>query len=118
MLNESEGVLGWNIFSGEVNLPKEKNRNIPGSNIIDVIRHALDPGRIEPTGYAQIFPYLPRGSTPPEDDGTTEDEEEETDTTATTDDETTTATESADDEDDNKSPESSEWEDIEEGKKK
>ncbi len=68
LLNESESSINWNVFSGEVSLVGEKNRTLPGSNIVDIVRHALDPGRLEPTGYSQVYPYLPRGSTPPDDD--------------------------------------------------
>ncbi len=119
LLNESESSINWNVFSGEVSLASEKNRTLPGSNIVDIVRHALDPGRLEPTGYSQVYPYLPRGSTPPDDDSSSSGVSSTTassdgDTTSTDGEDVMSSGETSVDTSSTESDDDDEWRDIDE----
>jgi len=58
----------WNPLTGEITIVEDDDR-LTDSNIVDIIHHALKKGPrgVEPTGYTEIYPFLPFGSTPPDD---------------------------------------------------
>ena len=57
----------WNVSSGEMKFinKKKKNKWLKGSNVVQVVHHALDDSTPQPDGYEVVFPYLLHGSTPP-----------------------------------------------------
>lgn len=73
LLSEIEDDIYWNPFTGEVTIV-EDGYPLPGSNIIDITYHALEKGKLEPTGYSDVYEYLPPDSTPPTDDETSDDD--------------------------------------------
>jgi hypothetical protein len=77
LLRQLRSVLHWNILTGEVTLlldaddddnsdgDNDDRKPLAGSNIVDILHHALRPGPLEPVGYKAVCPFLPKGCTKP-----------------------------------------------------
>ena len=68
-LEELSEHASWNVLTGEVHLlPNDfggDSKVLKSSNIVDILHHALDPGPLEPVGYAEVYRFLPPTSTKP-----------------------------------------------------
>jgi len=66
LLDQIDEDLEWNALTGEVTII-EDDEHLPNSNIIDIVYHALnkEKNKLEPTAYSDVYPFLPKGSTPP-----------------------------------------------------
>lgn len=62
-LDEIDNYVEWNVLTGEISILAndfgEDSKTIRGSNIVDILRHALEEGPLEPVGYEKIYRFLP-----------------------------------------------------------
>lgn len=67
ILEKLKETFQWNVTNGEIKFVNDKrsNKNLKGSNVVQIVHHALDDSTPEPDGYKTVFPYLLQGSTPP-----------------------------------------------------
>jgi len=68
LLEHLKNMFRWNVMSGEMQFDKSNNKNnadLKGSNIVQIIHHALDSKTPEPVGYKTVFPYMLKGCTLP-----------------------------------------------------
>lgn len=65
LLQYLDPVFNWSVLSGEITFEQNPSQPISGSNIVDIVHHALIPGPLEPIGYSLVFPYLPDNVTKP-----------------------------------------------------
>jgi hypothetical protein len=69
LLKQLQEVIHWNVLTGEISLlhdfESDERKLIKGSNIVDILHHALSPGPLEPLGYRQVSRFLPQGLTRP-----------------------------------------------------
>ena len=64
VIEELSKFFLWDIQSGEL-IRKKDMRKVKNSNIVHIIRHAVDGKTSEPEGYSQISKFLLKGSTKP-----------------------------------------------------
>lgn len=57
--------LVWDPNSGEVAYAKNPKMTLPGSNIVDIVHHAIESEEEEPFGYRELYRFLPQGCTTP-----------------------------------------------------
>jgi len=68
LLEHLKNIFRWNVITGEIHFDKSNKRNstkLKGSNIVQIIHHALDSKTPEPVGYKAVFPYMLKGCTLP-----------------------------------------------------
>jgi hypothetical protein len=84
VLDELDNHVEWNVLTGEISILSNdfgsESKTISGSNIVDIVRHAVDEGPLEPYGYEKVFRFLPPTSPSPkehEEEQKQEEKEEE-----------------------------------------
>lgn len=69
LLEHLKNTFRWKIMTGEMQFDDPSklkfNKYLKGSNVVQIIHHALDSKTPEPVGYKIVFPYLVKGCTPP-----------------------------------------------------
>lgn len=81
VLDELDNHVEWNVLTGEISILSNdfgsESKTISGSNIVDIVRHAVDEGPLEPYGYEKVFRFLPPTCPSPKEHEEEEEEKEQ-----------------------------------------